>query len=40
MVIIWLVLAFLVFAGYSELDRKIGHGRIRAMFLAGYRERD
>jgi len=33
MVIIWLLVAFLIYVGYSEIDRRLGEGRLRRLFF-------
>lgn len=36
-VLIWLVVVFLVFVSYSELDRRLGNGKLRRMFFGSRR---
>lgn len=40
MVLIWLLVAFLIFVGYTELDRKLGGGKLRRIFFSTAADQD
>lgn len=34
MVVVWLLVAFLIYVGYSEIDRRLGSGKLRKLFFS------
>lgn len=40
MVIIWLLVSFLVFVSYLELDRRLGHGKLRQLLFCPLSDQD